>query len=126
MTNSQRLETVRSRLCQWINDQCNDADQANGPETQGPEKMGPAKVLSESLLIRDGFFCGRCFRTETFRAVWFIEEDELKIYSNSGNLECVLTGDEIDQVEEVQSAEESILRMPERVAENDTPVRRAA
>ncbi|WP_040770071.1 hypothetical protein [Novipirellula maiorica] len=116
MTNSQRLETVRSRLCQWINDQCTDAVQEHGP----------VKVLSESLLIRDGFFCGRCFRTEAYRAVWFIEEDELKIYSNSGSLECVFTGHEIDQVEEVPSANESIIRMPERVTETDTPVRRAA
>ncbi|GAA4466240.1 hypothetical protein [Novipirellula rosea] len=122
MTNSQRLETVRSRLCQWIDDQSTDAGQ----------EYEPAKVLSESLLIRDGFFCGRCFRTEAFRAVWFIEEDELKIYSNSGTLECVFTGQEIDQVEEIQSADESIIRMPERVAEvaevteNEAPMRRAA
>ncbi|WP_442507086.1 hypothetical protein SH528x_005983 [Novipirellula sp. SH528] len=116
MTNSQRLETVRTRLCQWINDQGEAAGQENAHST----------ILSESLLIRDGFFCGRCFRTEAFRAVWFIEEDQLKIYSNSGNLECVFDSNEIDQVEEVRSVEESIIRMPERIVETNEPIRRAA
>ncbi|TWU27100.1 hypothetical protein Pla52o_09600 [Novipirellula galeiformis] len=123
MTNSQRLEAVRNRLCQWVSDQGADA------ETEHVS----SKILSESMLIRDGFFCGRCFRTAEYRAIWFIEEDELKIYSHSGSLQCVFHRDEIDAHEEAEAAEESpaaeesIIRMPIRSDDaSHEPIRRAA
>ena len=40
----------------------------------------------ETFLMRDGCYCGRRFETQGWRAVWFIEEDELKIYSPEGRL----------------------------------------
>lgn len=42
--------------------------------------------MCESLLIRDGFFCGRRFEMDGLCAVWFVEEDELKIYDRDGAL----------------------------------------
>ncbi len=42
--------------------------------------------LHETMLIRDGLFCGRKFQAENFVVVWFIEEDEIKFFSPSGEL----------------------------------------
>jgi hypothetical protein len=40
--------------------------------------------IVEKILIRDGFYCGRCFNCEGFRAAWFIEEHEVKFYGPDG------------------------------------------
>ena len=34
----------------------------------------------ETILIRDGFYCGRCFACGDFRAVWFLEENAIKFF----------------------------------------------
>lgn len=70
MTNSQRLEAIRQHLEAWF------ATQTDGQPWEA----------SESILIRDGFYCGRCFQLRGFRAVWFFEEDQIKIYRSSGEL----------------------------------------
>ena len=55
-----------------------------------------AGILKETFLIRDNFYCGRSFETETLRAVWFHEENELKVHDReSGSLVRVLRGDDI-------------------------------
>jgi hypothetical protein len=64
--------------------------------------------LRESILIRDDFFCGRRFYTADHHAVWFIEQDELKIYDTDGDLLCVLAGCEIETDHRAD-----ILRLPE-------------
>ena len=33
----------------------------------------------ETILVRDGYYCGRCFICGDYKAVWFIEEQLLKI-----------------------------------------------
>jgi hypothetical protein len=38
----------------------------------------------ETMLIRDGYFCGRRFEAQGWQAVWFIEEDEIKFYDRDG------------------------------------------
>jgi len=38
----------------------------------------------ETLLVRDGFYCGRCFSLSTMRAVWFAEENVVKFYGRNG------------------------------------------
>ncbi len=86
MTNSQRLATVRARLIQWLADRANRLNHPSAPTSP---------IVRESILIRDEFYCGRRFHTADHQAVWFIEEDELKIYRSSGQLECVLSGEEI-------------------------------
>jgi hypothetical protein len=45
---------------------------------------------SESILIRDGFFCGRRFRNDGLEAVWFVEESEIKFYDREGGISEVL------------------------------------
>jgi hypothetical protein len=44
----------------------------------------PVEEIIEKILIRDGFYCGRCFTSEGFRAAWFIEEHEVKFYGPDG------------------------------------------
>ena len=43
-------------------------------------------TLCESVLIRAGFYCGYRFRSESYCAVWFCEEDEIKIYDAAHTL----------------------------------------
>lgn len=70
MTNSQRLQLVRERISQWL--------AANGlPTTDN---------IAESILIRDGFYCGRRFKIEQCTAVWFTEDDQIKIYDADNHL----------------------------------------
>ncbi len=88
MTNSQRLATVRARLLRWLSDE-NPTQHSSSPTTN--------PIVSESILVRDGFYCGRRFNLSDHRAVWFLEEDELKIYSADGVLQCVLPSSEISQ-----------------------------
>ncbi len=85
MTNSQRLSSVRSALRQWISER-----QPDAPEIH--------EAASEAMLIRDGFFCGRRFRFANYQAVWFLEEDELKIRDMAGGVLALLETSEIDQL----------------------------
>lgn len=50
--------------------------------------MGVSKncELHETLLIRDGLFCGRKYQYDGYTIVWFLEEDQLKIFSPVGEL----------------------------------------
>lgn len=42
--------------------------------------------VGESILIRNGLFCGRRFQCSGYQVVWFIEEDEIKFFSPCGDL----------------------------------------
>ncbi|MFP6751908.1 MAG: hypothetical protein VB855_09550 [Pirellulaceae bacterium] len=44
----------------------------------------PQDPIEEAILIRDDFYCGRRFRCGPLEAVWFVEEDQLKIYNQQG------------------------------------------
>lgn len=83
MTNSQRLSAVRTALRKWIADRHGDQDDCGKP-------------LSEAMLIRDGYFCGRRFRFQLYHAVWFLEEDEVKILGSDGTVVGRLDADAID------------------------------
>jgi hypothetical protein len=50
-----------------------------GHGVQGPED------IVEKILIRDGFYCGRSFQCDGFRAIWFIEERTVKFYRPDGS-----------------------------------------
>jgi hypothetical protein len=85
MTNSQRLSSVRNAVRMWIAERHADTSDVIEP-------------ASEAMLIRDGFFCGRRFRFQNYHAVWFLEEDELKIRDLDGNAVVLLATDEIDRL----------------------------
>lgn len=58
-------------------------------EYQGEELDG----LQETILIRDGHYCGRRFRGNNYQAIWFIEENQLKIYGPDGGIVRVMSPD---------------------------------
>jgi uncharacterized phosphosugar-binding protein len=64
----------------------------------------PAAELRETILIRDGAYCGRRFESPQGSAIWFVEEDQLKFYHSDG----------------------SVARILELAAESAVPVRMAA
>jgi hypothetical protein len=53
---------------------------------------GPkCEVLREKILIRDGNYCGHRFMHGGVQAVWFIEENQIKIYGPNGRVQEVMT-----------------------------------
>ena len=42
--------------------------------------------LCETILIREGFYCGRSFTCGGLRAVWFVEENLLKFFQRDNSL----------------------------------------
>ena len=41
---------------------------------------------NESILLNDGYYCGRRFEYDGLNAIWFIEENEIKFYDRDGTL----------------------------------------
>lgn len=48
------------------------------------EYTSPDVEFCESVLIRDGFYCGRRFTSDAVRAVWFAEDNVVKFYGKDG------------------------------------------
>ena len=94
MTNSQRLAIVRACLTRWLDAPCQSHAEASPEAAQPPRDP----TFAESILIRDGFYCGRRFDAGSHRAIWFLEEDELKIFTHAGQLAAVLAGDQITEL----------------------------
>jgi hypothetical protein len=46
--------------------------------------------IRETILIRDGYYCGRRFETDSASAVWFVEENQVKFYRADGTVAQVL------------------------------------
>ncbi|QDV43754.1 hypothetical protein Enr13x_36120 [Stieleria neptunia] len=132
MTNSQRLATVRAHLQQWlaanvmprpclavtdVNESAGEIQEQTPQDSQSQadqEGEDEAKIVSESILIRDGFYAGRTFHAtaqgDTFRATWFMEPDELKIHAAGGMLVASFQGEQI--VAEAPALEEPALEEP--------------
>jgi hypothetical protein len=49
--------------------------------------------MRESILIRDGYYCGRRFETDAGAAIWFVEENQVKVYRADGSMTQVLDTD---------------------------------
>ena len=47
---------------------------------------GDVSELRETILIRDGLFCGRKFQCQGYSVVWFMEENEIKFFGPTGQL----------------------------------------
>ena len=65
-------------------------------------ELGAAREekLRETMLIREGNYCGHRYRMDGFEAVWFIEEDELKFSDQSGTVAKKLVASEaIERIE---------------------------
>jgi hypothetical protein len=50
-------------------------------------------TFRESILVRDGQYCGRRFLRDSLQAVWFVEENELKFYGKDGAMLKVVAAD---------------------------------
>jgi hypothetical protein len=50
----------------------------------------PHSELRETILIRDGGYCGRRFETDEAAAIWFVEENQLKLFRGDGTLARVV------------------------------------
>ncbi len=46
--------------------------------------------VRETILIRDGAYCGRRFETDEASAIWFVEESQIKVYRADGSLVRVI------------------------------------
>jgi len=44
----------------------------------------------QSLLIRDGNYCGRRFDADRGHALWFFEEDQVKVFGADGRVRRVI------------------------------------
>jgi len=44
----------------------------------------------QSLLIRDGNYCGRRFEADRGHALWFFEEDQVKVFGADGRVVRVI------------------------------------
>lgn len=49
----------------------------------------PAEI-HETILIRDGYYCGRRFEADSATAVWFVEENQVKVFRADGTVAQVL------------------------------------
>jgi hypothetical protein len=58
-------------------------------------------TMSEAVLIRDGHYCGHRFISGALSAVWFFEEDQIKVYDDAH---------QVIRVESVDRAEMQPLR----------------
>ncbi len=50
--------------------------------------------LRETILIRNGVFCGRKFQCQGYQVVWFVEENQIKFFAPSGKLLRACTAEE--------------------------------
>ncbi len=51
-------------------------------------------IVDETLLIRDGQYCGHRYRATDLTAVWFLEENEIKFYDQAGHVIGIVCPDE--------------------------------
>lgn len=42
--------------------------------------------FNETILIRNGLYCGRKYRCHGHHVVWFVEENEVKFFGPAGDL----------------------------------------
>lgn len=42
--------------------------------------------FNETILIRNGLYCGRKFRCQGHHVVWFVEENQIKFFGPGGDL----------------------------------------
>jgi hypothetical protein len=49
-------------------------------------RLSDDDVPRQSLLIRDGNYCGRRFEADRGHALWFFEEDQVKVFGAEGRV----------------------------------------
>jgi len=64
--------------------------------------MDVARAVHESILIRQGAYCGRRFDTAGGYAIWFVEEGQIKVFEVGGRMVGVLDLDNDAQARQAQ------------------------
>lgn len=121
MTPSQQLARARNCVRTYSVERQIDENQANGGPQTSQETNCDAE-FRESILICEGFYRGRRFRSRTLTAVWFAEEDELKIHTISGELVTSLNAEAMAEL--ANKTKPDVL--PMRTTHQPEPARRAA
>ena len=85
MKHAQLIELVRQRVRTTF-------------KAQGVEDIDDC---CETILIRDGFYCGRCFACDGHRAIWFVEDSIVKFYGADGDF---LTSQSIEEGRKTEAA----------------------
>ena len=57
--------------------------------------VAASEELRETILIREGSYCGRRFESPAAYAIWFVEENQIKVYQADGSLVRVIQPQEI-------------------------------
>ena len=47
--------------------------------------------MSEHILVRNDSYCGRRFIAKRLQAIWFVEEDQIKIHAQDGSVARVMS-----------------------------------
>lgn len=106
MTHTSRMEALRRRVRTLLTD----------------HGAAAGATVRESILIRQGAYCGRRFTCDGLAAVWFDEEAELKVHGRDGAVIEVLH-DPLGRGE----PSETTLAFPVRSGDAPAaPIRRAA
>lgn len=68
----------------------NNAENVREIALEGLKELGKQEPVSESWLVQNGYVIGRRFRCDDVSAVWFFEADEVKVYSQAGQVVKVM------------------------------------
>jgi len=52
--------------------------------------LSDCSEAQETILIRDGAYCGRRFDASRGHAIWFVEEEQIKFFRADGSLACAI------------------------------------
>ena len=50
--------------------------------------------MREHILVRDDVYCGRRFIADGLQAIWFVEEDQIKVHDRDGSVARVMSVEE--------------------------------
>jgi hypothetical protein len=63
------------------------ADRVRGLIRETFNRLGAdGDEIRETILIRDGYYCGRRYQRGGLQAIWFIEENQLKFHAQDGSV----------------------------------------
>lgn len=65
---------------------------------------GSDRIEHETLLIREGHYCGHRYRNNRLTAVWFLEENQLKVYDEAGHVVRVVCPGDISAERRIADA----------------------
>lgn len=70
--------SMHTRTLQQVRDLIRDKFQVMGVDEESQ--------VTESILIQDGYYCGRRFCRDGVQAIWFVEEGQVKFYCREGTV----------------------------------------